>query len=611
MNRIKQLPIHEAQKIAAGEVVERPANIVKELIENAIDAQATSIEIHIDQAGHERIAIIDNGSGMSADDAPIAFLHHATSKINSVTDLQTLTTFGFRGEALSSIASVSNIRLITKTHDTLEGTELILHHANIVSQQPINAVTGTHIEITQLFDNVPARKKFLKSKETEWRAIVQIVNAFCIAYPHIHFKLIHDGRTSINCPQAEHLQARLTQLLDDDIVRNSIPLVIEHDHFTLEGFISNHHYFKYDRNHIYFLVNSRWVKNIGLSKSLLKGYQNVLPEGRFPCAYMHITVAPETIDVNIHPRKEEIQFIHTTAIERTIAQHVKLAIEQHLSAQLQKQVSFAPTPPRNFSTFNSSASVQLPPAPFAQPTSFANPSPAPFNNFPSRSLEPKPVAVFHSAPQTKLDELYNEESNQTQVAVDEQPLILGQLHKTYILLEHSQGLYVVDQHAAHERILYEQFKNRFEQLPTVPLLFPHIVSIAQSDIDLLEQHFDLFANNGIALEQNGPGQLMIQSLPVHLKEINPQELIVDMLSMLHNAHNVQPQELKKSLNEHLHAQMACKAAVKAGDVLTTTQMHQLINDLQKTNNRFSCPHGRPTGWLLSQIDIEKKFKRRT
>jgi len=603
MNRIKKLSSYEAQKIAAGQVVERPANVVKELIENAIDAQATSIEIHIDQAGHERIAVIDNGCGMSAEDAPIAFIHHATSKIESVSDLQSLTTFGFRGEALSSIASVSNITLITKTFDTLEGIELYFEQAQLIHSKPISASTGTHIEAKNLFYNVPARKKFLKSKETEWRIIQQMVQAFCIAYPHIHFKLFHDGRISLNCPQTNSLQSRLSQLLDEDVVRNLIPVTIDHEHAAVQGFISNHHYFKYDRSNIYFLVNHRWIKNLGLAKSLLRGYQNVLPEGRFPCAYIHITVDPTTIDVNIHPRKEEIQFVHTTAIERSITQQVKAAIEHYLSAQLKKQVTLAPQPPRNFPNMATQHTVQY--SPFAPSPFFS----APLMPFQSIRTEPKPEAIFHAAPQTPVEEIV--EHYQLTAVEDNNFTILGQLHKTYILLEHSNGLFVVDQHAAQERILYEQFSNRFEQLPTISLLFPHIITLASSDIQLLEEHTELFTKNGICIEEYGQGQIIIQSMPVHLKEIDPKELIHDVLNMLHTSQAVMPRELKKSLNEHLHAQMACKAAVKAGDILTHTQMDQLINDLYKTNNRFSCPHGRPTGWLLSQIDIEKKFKRRT
>jgi len=359
MQKIKKLTAQEARKIAAGEVVERPANIVKELVENSIDSGATTISIWIISAGKKLIRVVDNGCGMSKEDALICFEHHATSKITTIEDLNTLSTFGFRGEALSSISSVSKVTLITQSENDKEGTLVELEDGKIVNQQNVATSQGTDISIKDLFYNVPARLKFLKQDDTEWRQIVNLFCALALSYKEIHFKLFHDDKLVYNCPPSSDLKNKLVQLWDHNFAENMMELDMTDPSTTLSlrsgrtgqkdthselpasrvaegisrdkpfeqlsisGLISKNNFFRYNRSQIFFFVNGRWVKNNSLSKSLIKGYLNVLPQDRFPAAFIFISIDPTQIDVNIHPRKEEVQFLYPKKIEQLILNNTK------------------------------------------------------------------------------------------------------------------------------------------------------------------------------------------------------------------------------------------------------------------------------------------------
>lgn len=605
MARIKQLSPQEAQKIAAGEVVERPANVVKELVENSLDAGSTRIDIYIEDAGKKLIRVVDNGSGMSSEDAYLCFKHHATSKITHVDQLYNLATFGFRGEALSSIAAVSNITLTTKEIDSPVGIQFNLEQLQARNEQSITCNHGTDIAIADLFYNVPARKKFLKSNDTEWRQIQLLFQAFCLDYKSIHFSLYHNNSLVYNCPPAADLSTRISQLYDHTIAAQLIPIHYEYNGIQLEGVISSHTYGRYDRSALFFLVNKRWVKNHILGKALLKGYANVLPPDKYPLACLHITLDHAQVDINIHPRKEEVQFLHPRIVEQTIQTAVKEGLEKHLSAQLKKAVTLQPAPKNNV-PFNAIPAqmparfVPLPPPPNISSPEFTREYTAPEIKMTAPFVAPQPVA---------------EQISFTQSAPGMAPTltefhIIGQLHKTYILIEEKEGLFIVDQHAAHERILYEQFASRFEQVPTIPLLFPTVITITDRELAMLERHHTLFKDNHLIIEQIGSQQIMVQAVPVHLKEINLEELIRQALGWIEEHEQLEERLLYQKVNEKLHAQMACKAAVKAGDILTQTQMQKLLTDLQTVANRFTCPHGRPTGWNISLYEIEKKFKRK-
>lgn len=601
MIRIKQLSAQEIQKIAAGEVIERPANIVKELVENSLDAGATALSIFIEDAGKSLIRIVDNGHGMSPEDALLCFKHHTTSKITHVGDLHSLQTFGFRGEALSSICSVSKVTLTTKEPEAECATQLYLENGIILEQTQTSGLVGTDISISDIFYNVPARKKFLKTNDTEWRQIQLLFQALCFDYLDVHFKLYHENSLIFNCPATTDMSQRVAQLWDHTIASQTIPVQIQSNGISITGIISNHTYSRYDRSALFFFVNKRWIKNHNVSKALLKGYMNVLQPDKFPMAALSITIDPAQVDVNIHPRKEEVQFLHPRILENTITDTVKKALETHLSAQLSKNVALAATP----KPYRFAPTEQRYVNAFEQP---AFVPPMPFESLPPASASaPVFIAQPFIHPEEELQHSIVKETY-AQTAAEYQ--IIGQFHKTYILIEQEESLFMVDQHAAHERILYEQFSTRFENVATTQLLFPQIITLTSDELLILEQHLNIFADNHIALEIFGVNQITINAIPMHLKEVDMHELIRQTIGWITEHHKLDKDLFYKKVNEKLHAQMACKAAVKAGDILTLAQMHQLLSDLEKIENRFTCPHGRPTGWNLPVYEIEKKFKRK-
>lgn len=652
MPQIKQLAPHEAQKIAAGEVVERPANIVKELVENSIDAGATRISIYVEDGGKKLIRIVDNGCGMDTADAQKCFDRHATSKITCVDELEKIDTFGFRGEALASIASVSKITLQTKQEDCLEGTQVVIEAHTIKNVSPVACSTGTDISVHDLFFNVPARQKFLKATSTEWRTIQLLFNAFCFDYPHIHFSLFSEGKQIHNCPTSTDLKMRALQLFEPSAHHHLLSINTHDKEIEITAITSDHQHYRYDRSSIYFFVNKRWVKNQHLSNAFIKGYANVIPQGRYPIAAINITVPAHEVDINIHPRKEEVKFLHPRRVEQILQQAVKAALENNLSKHLKKNVTFnAPEQQvyaqqiHDFNPFDfDPTSLKLRRAspffdeklksiPFNTPTSEASRAnrdttainlteqKKDFNPFVTNTTEKEiPYIPFAlSASEVGVSKGIDSESTEIIQETLSSPTpdiaptsyrLIGQYNNTYLLIEKEDGLFLIDQHAAHERILYELFANRFSDVATIQLLFPHIITLSAQNMKTVAPHLDIFTQHGIIIEQCASNQLMVQSLPVHLKDQSISNLIEETISWICESASLDETSFKKTINHKLQAQMACKAAVKAGDTLTQEKMEQLLIDLEKTENRFSCPHGRPTSWLFSLIDIEKKFRRR-
>lgn len=659
MPRIKQLPPEEAQKIAAGEVIERPANVVKELIENALDAGATRITLFIEKAGKQLIRIIDNGCGMDAHDARACFNHHATSKITSVLDLHTISTLGFRGEALSSIASVSNITLITKMTDAEHAIQLKLSEGRILSEQKVSAPTGTDLAIADLLFNVPVRKKFLKTNDTEWRHILHLVHAVALSRRDLHITLHHDGKQVLNCPPTVrpacpskpwrsreedpdpelgegnersvskgHLD-RAAQLWDAELAQAMITCSAEERGIRIEGMISDYTAYRYDRNALYFFVNGRWIKNYTLSRALMKGYANAIPAAQFPTASLMITIDPAQIDVNIHPRKEEVLFLHQRIVDQVVQTAVKAALEARLSAQLNKRVQFASTtaytpydfvhnpsrrtfgPPQGeregdipssinheiienkyYETEKNIISSVRPSFDFAQDARIRRVTPS-SPEWSEQSSFPPILPV-----QRNLDE---EESS---VNVSKRHNVIGVYDRTYIMIAHEEGILFVDQHAAHERILYEQFKTRFTDTASITLMFPHVLTFKQDALNLIEPYLSILCENGIQIKRTSDTELIITATPVYLKNASLNDLILEMISCISES-----EDIRKNITEKVHAQMACSAAVKAGDELSSEQIQKLLTDLANTPNRFTCPHGRPTSWLLNHDEIVKKFQR--
>jgi DNA mismatch repair protein MutL len=611
MPRIKQLPPEEAQKIAAGEVIERPANVVKELIENSLDAGATRITLYIEKAGKKLIRIVDDGCGMDEIDARACFTHHATSKITSVHDLHTISTFGFRGEALSSIASVSHITLTTKTIDADpsirsatqdEGaTRLELSEGRILSQEKASAPTGTDLAIRDILFNVPVRKKFLKTDDTEWRHILHLVHAVALSRRDVHITLYHEGKQILNCPPVTDYLARAAQLWDADLAPAMIHCSAQERGITIEGMISDHTTYRYDRNALYFFVNGRWIKNYTLSRALMKGYANAIPASQFPTASLMITIDPAQIDVNIHPRKEEVQFLHPKIVEQIIEMAVKAALETRLSAILAKRVQIAP---RSAMPFADIPPYTPPSRPAYVSESVHITSYVPYN-FNTIEEDEDPVRVQTHTP------IATPEPAQTVAVTKDETVhtVLGIYDKTYIMLSTEDGILFIDQHAAHERILYEQFRARFTNTAIITLMFPHTLTFPRETLDMLESHLDLLNENGIHCKRQNDSTLIITATPVYLKNASFKDLIDEIFTHIREYGAADEASIKKQLQEKIHAQMACAAAVKAGDELSTEQIQKLLSDLAQTENRSTCPHGRPTSWLLNHDDLIKKFQR--
>lgn len=608
MNKIKLLTPDQAQKIAAGEVIERPANIVKELLENAIDAQATSITLFFEKYGKQLIHIIDNGCGMTQEDARMCFLPHATSKITSIDELTNITSFGFRGEALASIAAISKVELTTKTAEATTGIHIKYAEGTITQEMPVASNVGTDIKILDVFYNVPVRKKFLKQDETEWNQILSLFYAFCLSHQEIAFKLYHNSKLLFNFPSTQTLKDRITQIWDYNFTQQLLPLINSANTkdtlpwLQLNGFITNHHFWRYGKNNIFFFVNNRWIKNQNLTKALLKGYLNVLPPGKFPAGIIFLTIDKTLVDINCHPKKEEVRFTKPATVDIAIFNAVKKTLENQVITTFSSSTRNKELPLNTANSFLNFSSDQMP-------------SP-PLNDFPLPTLSKQPQVfnVYTSVEIPPHITSYQEDnvSRQTspQFLEEGSYILIGQLFNTYILLETKQGLVLLDQHAAHERILYEKFLKNFEKKEGTQLLFPEVITLTSGQILTILKEQTFFNNQGIELEQIGQQEIVIKTAPPYLNNTSLKELILDSLNFIEENEHLDKELFRKKLNEHVHSHMACKAAIKAGDVLTPTQIHQLIKDLQKTDKCFICIHGRPTMWNISKDDIEKNFRRR-
>lgn len=634
MPKIHLLNPEEINKIAAGEVVERPVSIVKELFENAIDAGSTRIDVYVNDGGKSLVRIVDNGCGMSPDDAQMACVQHATSKINTIDDLTSIASYGFRGEALASIASVSTFQLITKERESQTGIKLVLHNGAVQTSETVACPQGTDIAITNLFDNVPARKKFLKATETEFNQIQALVQAYACAHECIHLRLFHNDRLVHNCPPVDALKSRIAQVWDEQCVHHLLDVAHENAgiKLTISGFITNHTYGRYNTGRILLFVNKRWIKNAALTRAIVRGYANVYQPGKYPAAVLFIETDPALIDVNIHPRKEEVQFVHSGSIERAAQNIVKERLEAVVRQQLQNSTqatvnSISYTARQEVGFFKTpSYFTQELPEPYAQKTSTET------KNFAQGSLTQeitgsnllrnvmssnKPTIKFpeatsgetevsgegvsptksNEAARQRLTEMGSERNTQ------DIPHIIGQHDNTYILIAHPEGIVFVDQHAAHERIIYEQLTQSAQNTTSITLLFPHTVTITPSEVLLLEKNQDTLKTYGIITEMIGPERLAISASPIVLKSSNLTEVIKKILADL--------EQNNESADPHhtIRARMACAGATKAGDQLTIEKMREIITQLRICVNNTTCPHGRPTTWLLPTKELEKKFKR--
>jgi DNA mismatch repair protein MutL len=612
MSKIRVLPDSLANKIAAGEVVERPSSVVKELLENALDAGAHKIEVQVEAGGKRLIRVADDGEGMTRDDAVTAFERHATSKLRTAEDLENISTLGFRGEALPSIAAVSRLVLRTKTAADVEGTEVDFQGGKLAAVRDVAWPVGTELEIKELFFNVPARRKFLKSDATESFHITNLVQHYALANPERAFTLINNGREAIRVEPVRSLKERAYQVLGAALLGKLVEVEQESGGLRIFGFVSNPQEQRASRDAQYLFINRRFVRDQLIGRALSEAYRSMMPSGTYPAAILFIEVPPTHVDVNVHPAKTEVRFLHESLVQAFIRDAVADALKKTQPVtRLRAPEPRAPEPPQ-ISNFRPQVSAPRPQISNARSALSAVPPPAREPRFSPddeaarpRLVEPPPVELQPVELQPVEPQLIED------VALPElghgiKPL--GQIRDSYIAATDEEGLLLVDQHAAHERILFEQFRDTKLNRPAQvqPLLIPET-------LDLSPAEAEAFAVVQGELESVGIEAMRLSGRTVAIKTAPSGLASSDVIALVREALGVIERE-RRSLNlEHVRdqiaASLACKAAIKVNMPLTSEKMQWLIDELMKTHNPMTCPHGRPIIQRFELRDIERGFKR--
>ena len=655
MNRIRLLPEQVANQIAAGEVIERPASVVKELVENSLDAQATRVTVEVQAGGRSLVRVVDDGLGMSRDDALLCLERHATSKIRRAEDLAAIATMGFRGEALPSIASVSRFTLTTRERasDSPEGTQVVIGGGKILEVKAAGSAPGTTVEVRQLFFNLPARRKFLRTEETESAHIQHYLTLAALAYPEVAFTFQRDGRVVWQLPAVKtgsDVATRLTALRerlralygseqklltvdysttlqsaeepDEETsassTLNSQPSAL----FRLWGFIGAPGVSRSTREDQHLFVNRRPVENRGLNFALLEGYHTALMKGRYPVCCLFLEIDPAAVDVNIHPAKREVKFHREAEVRRLVAQAIrqtllefhagkpepgkpKAEVKSPQSAALPAEQAALP----NFQAALKPAPVQ-PPKPLTQQSPLCTgfsptpPTPKPITDHQSpitspSSSAPEPLATHVTPPPPSEP-----------VPLLNVPLrLVGVIGKLYVVLESDRGLVLLDQHAAHERILFEQMLNRLErndQAPSQRLLLPETVELSARDASFLREQLPALTRLGVGLSEFGERTFLLDALPPFVKAPDARRFVLELVDELKAA----GRELNSlRLGEHTVAKTVCRHAVKANDPLAGRELEGLVEDLRHCAMPYTCPHGRPTLIEMNFRELEKKFGR--
>lgn len=690
---VRLLDTNTANQIAAGEVVEKPASVVKELVENALDAGADKIEVTIFAGGTEYIRVTDNGCGMSEADAKMAVLRHATSKLTKAEDLLSLNTLGFRGEALPSIASVSNFTLLTRPQSEEFATSVHIDGGENTEVTASGGSTGTTVIVENLFFNVPARRKFLKTVSTEGRYISELLTRLALSRPDVRFKLVNNDKEVLSTPGDGDLEHAIRALYGKNVAENLLEVSLNDPKVRVSGFIGKPTLLKGTRQWQTFFVNGRCIGSKMLSKAMDHAYQSQIPKSGFPFAVINITVDTASVDVNVHPQKSEIKFSDDSLIYKAMYKALTDALTKPMSAQ-KTQVTLLPDSELNVFVKPQPQAVSVPVTPVPQPKPAYQPQQPVFKGgaeqifkTPERREELQSAAepVFRSGAEQifKTPERNEEQPAAEELLVNEQqpvptvkkeqaeqqamwqpfddfaqtaatvsyskgyqePVLevhearsefakpqpaeaapaadretiaftdtdsgmdtiwpIGQVDKTFIIAQSETTLYLIDQHAAHERILYDKLVASHKQIPSQQLLMPLYVDMAADDIALIEEHRDEFLALGVDAASAGESLLRVSSLPADIKADAAEDFINAISKMLREMRNVNGSDLRQ---EVLHM-TACKAAIKAGQLLNMRQMRQLIIDLCNTTHPFTCPHGRPCMIEIDSNQLYKMFKR--
>jgi DNA mismatch repair protein MutL len=614
MSRIRLLPETVASQVAAGEVVERPGSVAKELIENSIDAGSRKIDVVIRRGGISLVRVIDDGWGMDRDDALLSLERHATSKIRSAADLQAVATLGFRGEALPSIASVSRFRLTTREADAVAGTEIVVNGGKIDIVRDGGEAPGTQVEVRSLFYNLPARRKFLRSENTESRNVEHQIHLQAIGHPQIGFSLLRDDRMLFQLPAAATLGDRIRDLYGIELLKRLVEVNGTSSSKTrVGGFIGQAGLSRQTKAQQLVFVNGRAIESGLLTAAIREGYHTALMKGQFPVTFLFLEIDPASVDVNVHPAKREVRFRDPTAVREAIVHSIQETLERS-RAEWQEKFR-APVVAPNVVPEKAALHLELR-AQVAVPEESHRELPHLGSTVarvvhPGHARVPDAVGQGLRLPAGHLDSASDAPALQRsqQIATQQQFQIIGVLSKLYVLMENAGGLVLVDQHAAHERILFEELRRRMEEqgVPTQKLLLPQTFDVPPRDADWIERNISILQKMGIGIESFGPGTFKIDSLPGFLNVSEPAQFIRKVIDDLKSAgHSTSPMRL----GEEMIAKTVCRHAVKANDPLRYPEIEKLIRDLLECDLPYCCPHGRPTMIQISLAELEKKFGRK-
>ncbi len=634
-----------ANQIAAGEVVERPVNAVKEMVENAVDAGATDIEVEIADGGMTYIRVTDNGSGMSMEDAKLSIVRHATSKISSVENIYHIASLGFRGEALASISSVSRTAITTRRPDDVEGTVVEVVGGEVTEVKSIGAPSGTTIEVRDLFYNVPARKKFLKSERTESSRINAMMGKLALANPDISFRLINNGRSVLETPGNGRLLDAISALYGTKVAGEMLPVAGSTDSAVMEGLISKPSLLKSSRQYQTLIINRRVIESSAVAKAVDNAYHSLLPKNGQPILVLSFQVPPESIDVNVHPQKREIKFADEQSIFRLVyhgvletlttqseADHIAREIIRDPGHQILHGGDLNPAEVTVGDKSSLGHDIGLTEeekrGEQPKPTAWGETAAAYHweeKERPKLSLLPKDRKEESFQPQMKKADLFGETSvldsyrkeerrEAPEVSQEalfenvkaEEPIIpLGQVSDCFILCKRGMDLFIIDQHAAHERVRYDRLAARAEGIPVQEILVPYLIHADMEDMDILEDQRSELERLGITFEQAGPDVIRITGSPEDLSQTEMERVMKDILLAFHEQNVPSPETMR----HRMMAYAACRGAVKRGDPLNIRQMKELITDLFHTTRPFVCPHGRPTIVKFTPEELGRLFKR--
>lgn len=607
---IRILDKSTADKIAAGEVVERPLSVVKELVENSIDAGAKKIAVEIKNGGKSYIRVTDDGCGIASDECEKAFMRHATSKIINAEDLNSISTLGFRGEALASIAAISRTELLTKTNESKTGSKLIIEGGQIIENTPVGCPDGTTMVIRDLFFNTPARLKFMRADSAESSSVIEFVTDIALAYPDIRIQMINNDKILFATNGRGNRGQTIATLTSSILADKLIPFIYEEEGITVEGYVSGPGESRSTRKNQVFFVNGRVIDSKVIEKGINRAYSDRLFEGRFPICYLFITVSPERMDVNIHPNKRQVRFYDEDAIINTVKKGIITALDSEEAVPPIKEKlkpynkienkKDNPKEVRDAVNINSLLSNY-------EQTKESNKT-----IFEQNTVEtPKEKEIVETQEQIKIavqDEISKPIFTVTEPKrFDFSSLqIHGQFFGTYIQLSDEETIYFIDQHAAHERIFFEKLMNQFQsrEKHRQPLLIPITFEVSHADKEREDLWLTVLEDMGFSLDEFGPLSYRVSEIPMFMSMSEAEDFLSDFTDGIGTYEDIRD---NKTLDKI--ATRACKAAVKANDYLSKEEIKQLITDLDKCNNPFSCPHGRPTFIKITKSDLEKRFKR--